>query len=126
MRRAGYHAAVRRRLFNLAAGLSLLLCIATAMLWARSSIVVDLFGYSTSPGSKHREYVIDSQGGWVDLVCLPPNAFHRNREGFFAIQGSTKSLARRGLGPFHFEQRQKGDPGFWFVSVADWFLLAMA
>ena len=47
-KRARYHYTVRRRLFNLAAAVSLVLCLATAAMWVRSAAHVDDLRYDSA------------------------------------------------------------------------------
>ena len=55
---------VKRYLFNVVAGLSLLLCVAIAGLWVRSYCVLDGLQWN----SQHRAYVLNSSRGLLLLV----------------------------------------------------------
>ena len=61
---SGIMAAMRRRLFPFAAGMSALLCVAVCVLWVRSHWLIDTLCYETSPTDwTQRLCVVGSAGG---------------------------------------------------------------
>jgi len=60
---------VRRRLFNLAALLSLLLCVAAVVLWVRSYRVSE----SIAATAMNRTFYAGSESGWVIAYTQPQN-----------------------------------------------------
>ena len=74
---------MRRRLFNLAAAVSLVLCVATVAVWHRSYRIADVFGFETAVtgGGRNRGGNVGSEWGvvWVGLFrrqmpTSPPSA----------------------------------------------------
>lgn len=73
--RAGYNPPlVKRRLFNLLAGLSLLLCVVTAALWVRTFRSTDFLIHTSADGQRQRS-VSSSDGALRSVVYQNPNGF---------------------------------------------------
>jgi hypothetical protein len=59
-----------RRLYTLLSALSLLLCVATCVMWVRSYAVGDLVEYSRDrDGYRRQGFHIASNASWIDLGC---------------------------------------------------------
>jgi hypothetical protein len=63
---------VRRRLFNLAAAVSLVLCVAASVLWVRSYSVYDIAGWTSRGATKSRTISAISFRGSMLLYCRGP------------------------------------------------------
>ena len=78
-----------RRLFTVLSALSLLLCVAAAVLWVRSRYIEDWVSYQprdvTAPVPWHKEFSLHSTAGgitlvwWTDRHPLPASAARRLR-----------------------------------------------
>jgi hypothetical protein len=75
---------VRRRLFNLAAAASLVLCVAVAALWLRSASVADAVGYDSNfhAASIQKDLALQSACGTITLrvILIPSEALARDDE----------------------------------------------
>ena len=83
---------MRRKLFNVAAVLSLMLCVATAALWVRSYVANEWFVYQrTEPVNRlywHIAFVsnISKHGSSITCQTPPSGALHRGSTEAFAIR----------------------------------------
>jgi hypothetical protein len=118
---------VKRRLFNLAAAVSLLACAATAVLWVRSYRVYDVVGYST--GSATRPQIVSGSSfrGAV-LICsrVPPRPFAAGWQwDRLGVRGVPEAPGQ--YFPVHFSwTRTANAPVLWALRVSDWLLVAVA
>ena len=88
---------VKRRLFNLAGAVSLLLCTAVGMLWVRSYRVGTASGYSAdlSPDGMWHEHYFASDGGELYLTAFRQDAPSSGAHGrFFMRDYARRELAR--------------------------------
>src|SRR5437588_5646039 len=114
---------MRRKLFNVAAALSLLAGVATAMLWARSFYRVDSIKHLSIDAGKARARMIGawSERGGIALFLqddplrpswypgAPGFSYETGPSSRYAFSGRTGGKQRRALG-FMFRSETDGDP----------------
>ena len=108
---------MKRRLFNLAAAMSLILCVAVCLLWVRSYWVEDGIGYRASErGGPQLHRGISSNSGEVALVSLHffmsrwPNGLYHYHRTINNVKPPGDTFARR-LG-FGMNEFGRDYPGF--------------
>ena len=106
-----------RRLSTLASAASLVLCVATCVLWVRSYRTWDNYGWDHAGG--HRQ--LTSSAGELVVFVMPgatPGTYSTGHTAFPALDGG--SLGERvvpGVTTY-------SEPSFWSVAVADWLVCA--
>ena len=107
-----------RRLSTLLSALSLVLCVATCVLWVRSHRTRDNYGWDNAGG--HRQ--ITSGDGRVVLFVMPgaaPGAYSTGHTTFPAMGGATSGeRVVPGVTTY-------GEATLWSVAVADWLICAL-
>jgi hypothetical protein len=105
---------VRRKLCNLAAAMSLVLCVAACVLWVRSFFRADYIGFHD--GSYHG-VKLESVHGSVAFHVDP--RMTRPLRATWTAQPTSGSVRRRLLGQFYFSR------GYWgvIVAVPYWFVV---
>ena len=85
---SGMMAAMRRRLFPFAAGVSALVCVAVCVVWVRSHWLMDTLQYDTSPTDPpQRLWVVASDGG---RLCVNVNDYQKPE--LLSFRGSEPEL----------------------------------
>jgi hypothetical protein len=131
---------MRRRLFNLAATISLLLCVAVAGLWVHSGFRAVWWGHggSRNPNGITREWEVGStQGrvcwmlGWHWATSSPEHLGSYVRSGptqpIFWLWTPASTQNGYGVAGFYVE-RMRAPTVAWdrrFIAVPDWFLIGV-
>jgi hypothetical protein len=100
-RAARYAAGVHRPLFTFFAAVSLMLCLALCVLWARSHFAHDRLGVSVGPG----RYTVHSQGGRLVLTGPPPPGPADAERAARALVG------RMGAADYRWDEWRESRPG---------------
>jgi hypothetical protein len=129
---------VKRWFFNLAAAVSLVLCIIVVALWLGGSLRTDWWRWSTDSHT----YQIATHGGQLSFMKIgvalpvagiewqsadrPDSAGYRVHVG----RGDSRKLwigtLLYGVGRFSSEPRETPDRRFWWLSIQSWFVLLVA
>ena len=124
---------VKRRLFNVAAAVSLVLCVATAVLWARSFAVADLVGHAAgdparSPGRSRIDSAYSVRGIILIYSHILSRPLRPSESKWYWQRLDAKSVPAPGrLFPFSMSRsRTLNAPILWSLRVSHWLVVAVA
>jgi hypothetical protein len=120
---------MRCRLLNLLALLSLLLCVAVAVLWVRSYRTGSVAGFCTesSRDGWYRRIYCAAYSGQISFISLRQNVRTGTGASGFYARDDPDTAARpiRGLAGFAAQSPQGKDIGWTEVRVPHWFVVAL-